>query len=89
MKRLVFEPEHEQFGGTTARQFLEKECAPHAEKWESGADRRPRILRRGRQIRADRVQPAGEVRRRRCGRLPVQRGDRRGGSRSTAPRRRG
>src|ERR1700754_3420141 len=34
MKRLVFEPEHEQLR-ETARQFLEKECAPHAEKWES------------------------------------------------------
>ena len=42
------------------------------------AARRPRILRRRRQIRTDRVQPAGEVRRRRCRRLPVQRGDRRG-----------
>ena len=28
MKRLVFEPEHEQLR-ETARQFLEKECAPH------------------------------------------------------------
>src|SRR6476661_574924 len=34
MKRLVFEPEHEQLR-ETARQFLEKECAPHTEKWES------------------------------------------------------
>ncbi len=34
MKRLVFEEEHEQLRGT-ARQFLEKECAPYAEKWES------------------------------------------------------
>src|SRR4051812_50225093 len=34
MKRLVFEPEHEQLR-ETARQFLEKECAPHVEKWES------------------------------------------------------
>ena len=34
MKRLVFEDEHEQLRAT-ARQFLEKECAPHAEKWES------------------------------------------------------
>ena len=34
MKRLVFEPEHEQLR-ETARQFLEKECAPNAEKWES------------------------------------------------------
>ena len=34
MKRLVFEEEHEQLRAT-ARQFLEKECAPHAEKWES------------------------------------------------------
>ena len=34
MKRLVFEPEHEQLR-ETARQFLEKECAPNVEKWES------------------------------------------------------
>ena len=34
MKRLVFEEEHEQLR-QTARQFLEKECAPYAEKWES------------------------------------------------------
>ena len=34
MKRLVFEPEHEQLR-ETARQFLEKECAPYVEKWES------------------------------------------------------
>ncbi|MCP9270776.1 acyl-CoA dehydrogenase family protein [Mycolicibacterium arenosum] len=34
MKRLVFEPEHEQLR-ETARQFIEKECAPYAEKWES------------------------------------------------------
>jgi len=34
MKRLVFEPEHEQLR-ETARQFLEKECAPHVEKWEN------------------------------------------------------
>jgi alkylation response protein AidB-like acyl-CoA dehydrogenase len=34
MKRLVFEAEHEQLR-ETARQFLEKECAPHVEKWES------------------------------------------------------
>ncbi len=34
MKRLVFEEEHEQLR-ETARQFLEKECAPYAEKWES------------------------------------------------------
>ncbi|GAC1399955.1 MAG: hypothetical protein NVSMB60_12800 [Mycobacterium sp.] len=34
MKRLVFEAEHEQLRDT-ARQFLEKECAPHVEKWES------------------------------------------------------
>src|SRR3954462_8277863 len=34
MKRLVFEGEHEQLRAT-ARQFLEKECAPHVEKWES------------------------------------------------------
>jgi alkylation response protein AidB-like acyl-CoA dehydrogenase len=34
VKRLVLEPEHEQLA-ETARQFLEKECAPHVEKWES------------------------------------------------------
>ena len=34
MKRLVFESEHEQLR-ETARQFLEKECAPYVEKWES------------------------------------------------------
>ena len=34
MKRLVFEAEHEQLRDT-ARQFLEKECAPNVEKWES------------------------------------------------------
>lgn len=34
MKRLVFEPEHEQLR-QTARQFIEKECVPNAEKWES------------------------------------------------------
>ena len=34
VKRLVFEPEHEQLR-ETARQFLEKECAPHVERWES------------------------------------------------------
>ncbi len=34
MKRLVFEEEHEQLRAT-ARQFLEKECAPYAEKWDA------------------------------------------------------
>ena len=34
VKRLVFDEEHEQLR-ETARQFLEKECAPYAEKWES------------------------------------------------------
>ena len=34
MKRLIFDEEHEQLR-ETARQFLEKECAPYAEKWES------------------------------------------------------
>ncbi len=34
MKRLVFESEHEQLRETT-RQFIEKECAPNVEKWES------------------------------------------------------
>ncbi|OFJ51973.1 acyl-CoA dehydrogenase family protein [Mycolicibacterium grossiae] len=32
MKRLIFDEEHEQLRAT-ARQFLEKECAPYAEKW--------------------------------------------------------
>jgi alkylation response protein AidB-like acyl-CoA dehydrogenase len=34
VKRLVFEEEHEQLRAT-ARQFLEKECAPYAEKWDA------------------------------------------------------
>jgi len=34
MKRLIFQEEHEQLRAT-ARQFLEKECAPYAEKWDS------------------------------------------------------
>ncbi|MEZ0051634.1 alkylation response protein AidB-like acyl-CoA dehydrogenase [Mycobacterium sp. MAA66] len=34
MKRLVFEPEHEQLR-ETARLFLEKECLPNVEKWEA------------------------------------------------------
>ncbi len=34
VKRLIFEEEHEQLRAT-ARQFLEKECAPYAEKWDS------------------------------------------------------
>ncbi|MDA3642126.1 acyl-CoA dehydrogenase family protein [Mycobacterium xenopi] len=33
MKRLVFEPEHEQLR-QTARQYIEREVAPNAEKWE-------------------------------------------------------
>jgi alkylation response protein AidB-like acyl-CoA dehydrogenase len=33
MRRLVFEAEHEQLR-ETARQFIEREIAPHAEKWE-------------------------------------------------------
>jgi len=33
MRRLVFEAEHEQLR-ETARQFIEREVAPHAEKWE-------------------------------------------------------
>ena len=33
MKRLVFEPEHEQLRETT-REYVEREIAPHAEKWE-------------------------------------------------------
>ena len=34
MKRLVFEPEHEQLRETT-RQFIETELVPNAEKWEA------------------------------------------------------
>jgi len=34
MKRLIFDEEHEQLRAT-ARQFLEKECAPYAEKWDA------------------------------------------------------
>ncbi|KAA0095359.1 acyl-CoA dehydrogenase [Mycolicibacterium sp. P1-18] len=34
MKRLIFDEEHEQLRAT-ARQFLEKECAPYAEKWDT------------------------------------------------------
>ena len=41
MKRLIFEDEHEALR-ETARQFIEKECVPNAEKWESRAPRRPR-----------------------------------------------
>src|ERR1700687_1615950 len=33
MKRLVFEPEHEQLRETT-RQYIEHEVVPYAEKWE-------------------------------------------------------
>ncbi|OBK66264.1 acyl-CoA dehydrogenase [Mycobacterium colombiense] len=33
MKRLVFEPEHEQLRETT-REYIEREVAPNAEKWE-------------------------------------------------------
>jgi alkylation response protein AidB-like acyl-CoA dehydrogenase len=33
MRRLVFEPEHDQLRATT-RQYLEREVAPHVEKWE-------------------------------------------------------
>ncbi|BBU21138.1 acyl-CoA dehydrogenase [Mycobacterium xenopi] len=33
IKRLVFEPEHEQLR-QTARQYIEREVAPNAEKWE-------------------------------------------------------
>jgi alkylation response protein AidB-like acyl-CoA dehydrogenase len=33
VKRLVFEPEHEQLRETT-RQFIEREIAPNAQKWE-------------------------------------------------------
>lgn len=34
MKRLVFEPEHEQLR-ETARQFIDREVAPNAERWET------------------------------------------------------
>jgi alkylation response protein AidB-like acyl-CoA dehydrogenase len=34
MKRLVFEPEHEQLRDTT-RQYIEREIAPNVEKWEA------------------------------------------------------
>ena len=33
MRRLVFEAEHEQLR-ETARQYLEREVAPNAQKWE-------------------------------------------------------
>ena len=33
MKRLVFEPEHEALR-ETARQYIERELVPNAEKWE-------------------------------------------------------
>jgi alkylation response protein AidB-like acyl-CoA dehydrogenase len=32
MRRLIFEPEHEQFRDTV-RRFFQKEVAPHAERW--------------------------------------------------------
>lgn len=34
VRRLVFEPEHEQLRETT-RQYIEREVAPNAEKWEN------------------------------------------------------
>ncbi|KOS56703.1 acyl-CoA dehydrogenase family protein [Rhodococcus rhodochrous] len=34
MQRTIFESEHDQFR-QTARTFFEKECVPHAERWES------------------------------------------------------
>jgi long-chain-acyl-CoA dehydrogenase len=46
MKRLVFEPEHEQLRETT-RQFIEREVAPNAEKWE-----RDRIVERSAYVAA-------------------------------------
>lgn len=33
MKRLIYEAEHEQLRETT-KQFIEREIAPNAEKWE-------------------------------------------------------
>jgi alkylation response protein AidB-like acyl-CoA dehydrogenase len=33
MRRTIFEPEHDSFR-ETARTFFEKECVPHADKWE-------------------------------------------------------
>src|SRR6201982_1185531 len=46
MKRLVFEPEHEQLRETT-RQYIEREVAPHVEKWE-----RQRIIDRSAYVAA-------------------------------------
>src|SRR5271168_709563 len=33
MRRLIFDPEHDQLRGT-AQQYIEREVAPHAERWE-------------------------------------------------------
>ena len=46
MKRLIYDAEHEQLRETT-RQYLEREVAPHAEKWE-----RERIVDRSAYIAA-------------------------------------
>jgi long-chain-acyl-CoA dehydrogenase len=46
MKRLVFEPEHEQLRETT-RQYIEREVAPNVEKWE-----RQRIIDRSAYVAA-------------------------------------
>ncbi len=46
MKRLIFEPEHEQLR-ETAKQYLEREVAPNAERWE-----RDRIVDRSAYIAA-------------------------------------
>ena len=46
MKRLVFEPEHEQLRETT-RQYIERVVAPRAEKWE-----RERLVDRGAYLEA-------------------------------------
>jgi alkylation response protein AidB-like acyl-CoA dehydrogenase len=46
MKRLILEPEHEQLRETT-RQYLEREVAPHTERWE-----RDRIVDRSAYIAA-------------------------------------
>src|SRR5829696_6904929 len=46
MKRLIFEPEHEQLRETT-KQYLEREVAPNTERWE-----RDRIVDRSAYIAA-------------------------------------
>ena len=47
MKRLIFEPEHDQFRDSVAR-FMQAEVAPHAEKWrEDGIVPRDIYLKAG------------------------------------------